>query len=86
MATVSESEAKTRFFELLDRVVRGEEIVISRHGKAVARLVPQGRAKLEHTRQAVARLRAVRSLMSNRRGFKPLSDEEVKESIEESRP
>jgi prevent-host-death family protein len=29
-----------RFAQLLQRVARGEEIVITRHGKAVARLVP----------------------------------------------
>jgi prevent-host-death family protein len=42
MATVTAFQAKTRFGELLDRVVRGEEIVITRHEKAVARLVPEG--------------------------------------------
>ncbi|HET9765536.1 MAG TPA: type II toxin-antitoxin system prevent-host-death family antitoxin [Thermoanaerobaculia bacterium] len=33
-------EAKTRWTELLRRVERGEEIVISRHGRPVAGLVP----------------------------------------------
>jgi antitoxin (DNA-binding transcriptional repressor) of toxin-antitoxin stability system len=31
-------DAKTRLSELLDRVERGEEIVITRHGRAIARL------------------------------------------------
>ena len=86
MATVTAFQAKTRFGELLDRVVRGEEIVITRHEKAVARLVPEGGANLEHTRQAVAELRAGRSLITKRRGFKPLTDREIKASIEEGRP
>jgi prevent-host-death family protein len=86
MATVTAFQAKTRFGELLDRVVRGEEIVITRHEKAVARLVPEGGANLEHTRQAVADLRAGRSLITKRRGFKPLTDREVKDSIEAGRP
>ena len=86
MATVTAFQAKTRFGELLDRVVRGEEIVITRHEKAVARLVPEGSANLEHTRQAVAELRAGRSLITKRRGFKPLTDREIKDSIEEGRP
>ena len=38
--TVSILEAKTRFSELLARVMRGEEIVIVRDGLPVARLVP----------------------------------------------
>jgi prevent-host-death family protein len=33
-------EAKNRFGYLLDQVEHGEEIVITRRGKAVARLVP----------------------------------------------
>ena len=33
-------EAKNTLGTLLDRVQRGEEIVITRHGKPVARLVP----------------------------------------------
>lgn len=33
-------EAKTHFSKLLERVARGEEIVIARAGKPVARLVP----------------------------------------------
>jgi len=33
-------EAKNTFGTLLDRVETGEEIVITRHGRAVARLVP----------------------------------------------
>ena len=39
MTTVGAFEAKTKLSELLDRVERGEEIVITRHGKPVARLV-----------------------------------------------
>lgn len=86
MATVTAFQAKTRFGELLDRVVRGEEIVITRHEKAVARLVPEGGASLEHSRQAVAELRAGRSLMAKRLGFRPLTDREIKDGIEEGRP
>jgi prevent-host-death family protein len=33
-------EAKTRFSELLDRVQRGEEVIIAKAGKPCARLVP----------------------------------------------
>lgn len=40
MREVGAFEAKNRLGALLDRVERGEEIVITRHGRAVARLVP----------------------------------------------
>lgn len=35
-------EAKTHLSKLLDRVLEGEEVVIGRAGKPVARLVPFG--------------------------------------------
>ena len=41
MITVGAFEAKTKLSELLDRVERGEEVVITRHGKPIARLVAQ---------------------------------------------
>ncbi len=41
MREIQSSEAKTRFSELLDDVERGETIVITRHGKAIARLMPE---------------------------------------------
>jgi prevent-host-death family protein len=40
MREVGAFEAKSRLGALLDQVERGEEIVITRRGRAVARLVP----------------------------------------------
>jgi len=40
MTQVGVHEAKTHLSQLLKRVAAGEEIVIARGGKAVARLVP----------------------------------------------
>jgi prevent-host-death family protein len=40
LSQIGAFEAKNTFGNLLDRVERGEEIVITRHGKPVARLVP----------------------------------------------
>ena len=52
MKSVTALEAKTRFGELLERVIRGEEIVITRHAKAVARIVPEGAAASDEVRRA----------------------------------
>ena len=61
MATVGVFEAKNRLSELIERVSRGEEIVITRRGEAVARLVQPMRADLREQReQAVEALRAAR--------------------------
>ena len=85
MATVTAFEAKTRFGELLDRVSRGEEIVITRHEKPVARIIPEGRRSLERVRRAVKELDAIRARMLKRPGFKPLTDKEIKDAINEGR-
>lgn len=39
---VGAHDAKTRLAELLDRVERGEEVVITRHGRPVAKLSRTG--------------------------------------------
>lgn len=58
MDAIGAFEAKNTLGSLLDRVERGEEIVITRHGKAVARLVPDKR-RVDHdqTRAALQRIR-----------------------------
>lgn len=40
MEMIGAHEAKTHLSKLLDRVVRGENLIITRHGKPVAKLVP----------------------------------------------
>jgi prevent-host-death family protein len=40
MSTYGAFDAKNRLSELLERVERGEEVIIARRGKPVARLVP----------------------------------------------
>ncbi len=40
MPVINVYEAKTHLSQLLDRVAQGEEIVIARAGRPVARLVP----------------------------------------------
>lgn len=39
MFSVGIFEAKTQLSQLIDRVAKGEEILVTRHGKPVARLV-----------------------------------------------
>ena len=44
MVEVNVHEAKTHLSKLLARVATGEEVLISRAGKPMARLVPAGKA------------------------------------------
>lgn len=52
-------DAKNRLSELIDRVLKGETITITRRGKPVAQLVPP-QAEGSRGRDAVARLHAAR--------------------------
>lgn len=86
MATVSAFEAKTRFGELLERVAQGEEIVITRHDKPVARIVPEGAQRLEDVRKAVGGLRELQQRIARRsKGRVSLSNREVRSAIEKGR-
>jgi prevent-host-death family protein len=46
VATFNVPEAKSNLSRLLDRVLEGEQIVITRNGRAVAELVPARRRSL----------------------------------------
>jgi prevent-host-death family protein len=59
-------DAKTRLSELLDRVEKGEQIVITRHGKPVARLVPEGGHDRAAARAAVDDLTRFRKELAAR--------------------
>jgi prevent-host-death family protein len=41
MREIQASEAKIHLPQLLDDIERGETIVITRHGRAIARLIPE---------------------------------------------
>ena len=86
MASVTAFEAKTRFGQLLARVARGEEVVITKHEKPVARIVPEGGRDRESVRKAVAGIFELRKEIAAQNRRKPkLTDAEVKSWIEEGR-
>lgn len=59
MREIIATEAKITFGSLLDLVQKGEEVVITRHGKPIARLIPERMARnRQAAREAVARIRA----------------------------
>jgi prevent-host-death family protein len=58
--TIGLAEAKNKLSELIDRVTQGEEITITRHAHAVARLVPARRPSREAARRAIEAMRALR--------------------------
>jgi prevent-host-death family protein len=84
MARVTAFEAKTCFGELLERVAKGEEVVITRHDRPVARLIPEGAPRLDEVRRSVDGLRELQQRI-RRRTRARLSSREVRAAIEYGR-
>ena len=63
MQEVAISEAKARLSELLDDVQRGETIVITRHGRPIARLVSERDARQHEILKAMERIEEFRRQM-----------------------
>jgi prevent-host-death family protein len=65
MVAVDIFEAKNRFSELVDRAMGGEEIVFTRRGEPVARLMPpQATDALGAARRLATRIRTSRAAIS----------------------
>lgn len=58
MVTVNLARAKARLSELLDKVEEGQEVVITRRGRAVAHLSPAARPRKPLPLGELARFRA----------------------------
>jgi len=61
MKTIGAFEAKTHLSRLLEEVEHGEDVLITRHGRAVARLVAAEPSPSAARREALERLRMFRS-------------------------
>jgi prevent-host-death family protein len=81
MREVGAFEAKNKLGTLLDWVASGEEVLITRHGKAIARLVPA----TPTFDKAKARM-AARGLLEASRGIKVGGRIKIKDLINEGRP
>jgi prevent-host-death family protein len=79
MIEIGAFEAKNKLGQLLDRAEAGEEIIITRHGKQVARLVPIAKP---FDREAA--LQAVAEIKKMSKGVK-LGDISIRELINEGR-
>jgi len=76
MIRVGAFEAKTQLSALLDKVEQGEDIIITRHGKPVARLVKAGAASDEEVDAAIARIKQRREgVTTGGLGWRALRDE-----------
>jgi prevent-host-death family protein len=70
MREIGAFEAKNKLSMLLDWVEAGEEVLITRHGRPVARLVPDRPGlDADKARAAAARIRARAATLSGGRSF-----------------
>ena len=83
MREVGSYQAKTHLPELLKAVEMGEEITITRRGRAVARLVPV--VKTRDPEATVAVIRRMRE-RARKRGVGKFNWAEWKQCVEEGRP
>ena len=60
MIEVGAFDAKTHLSSLLNKVAQGEEVLITRRGIPVARLVPAQEADRSRVAKAIRRLRSLR--------------------------
>lgn len=79
MRSYQASEAKTHFLRILDDVERGESVIITRHGKPVARVSPPVEFDQERMQ------RAVESILAIRKRTKPVSLAEILSARDEGR-
>ena len=76
MIKIGAFEAKTHLSSLLDKVTQGEDVLITRRGVPVARLVPAGQAQRAKTESTIEELRSLRASMKlGGLGWKELRDE-----------
>ena len=78
---VAFSEAKTHLSGLLDEVERGATIVITRHGRPIARIVPESERRQEEIDEALADIERLAKEIRERHGETTV--EEILSSIHE---
>jgi len=78
MSSVGSYEAKTHLPSLLDRVAKGEQITITKHGVPIAKIVPISDKKY------IDRQAAIEKLMALSKGL-TLDGLSIRETIEEGR-
>jgi prevent-host-death family protein len=60
MITIGAFEAKTHLSSLLERVAAGEEVIITKHGKPIARLIGAETSDRQRVHEAVSTLKRLR--------------------------
>ena len=73
-------EAKTHFSQILEKAEKGEDFIITKRGKPVAKIIPFEQEPEMTFKEAIEQLREFRKLYRGKPG-----DFNIKEAIEEGR-
>ena len=79
MREIQASDAKARLPQLLNDVERGETVIITRHGRPIARIVPEANRRQEEVDRALA------SILELRKRTRKLSLKQILSPREEGR-
>lgn len=79
MQTIQASEAKTHFLRILDEVERGKSVIITRHGKPIARIQPEKEFDADRAKQAFEDIRELRKRV------RPMTVDEILSARDEGR-
>jgi prevent-host-death family protein len=79
MREIQASEAKAHLPELLDDVERGETLIITRHGRPIARIVPETDRRQKEISKALANIKEIRKCTGK------ISFEELRSARDEGR-
>jgi len=91
MQTIQISEAEKDFPRVLDEVERGETVVITRHGREIARVLPGSGAECERQAETEVKidrervLQAIEGMKELRKKIGRLSLEEILSARDEGR-
>lgn len=80
--TIQASEAKTHFLRILDEVEQGQTVLVTRHGRTVARIEPAQETE-QARRERIER--AFQNILEIRKRTKPVSVEEILAARDEGR-
>jgi prevent-host-death family protein len=81
MREIQASDAKAHLSRLLDDIERGETIIITRHGRAIARIIPETHRRQREIGEALADIKELGKEIARNLG--PVSVEEIISSIHE---
>jgi len=79
MREIQASEAASHLPQLLEDVERGETLIITRHGRPIARIVPETNVQQREIEQAIA------SIKEHRKRMGKITFEELKSARDEGR-